>query len=142
MTAQEKLLKDIMTELTTIAQDPRFCKLCPSDRCFIKSIRMLARRVDELLDCPQDTVMYSLVARIWHNMSLQFHEQLETSFCDRLPALFRNLDDIYREIFEEELLEKLNDMTDMELKWIAQYSRNDRRLADLAAEVLDRRSGV
>ena len=49
---------------------------------------------------------------------------------------------MYREAFEEELLEKLNDMTDMELKWISQYSRNDRQLADLADEVLDRRSGV
>lgn len=142
MTAQEKLLKDIIHELNMGANDPRFCKLCPSDRCFIKSARMLARRVDELLDCPQDTVMYALVARIWHNMSLRFHEQLETSSCDRLPALFRNLDDMYREAFEEELLEKLNDMTNMELKWIAQYSRNDKQLAELADEVLDQRSGV
>ena len=142
MTAQEKLLMDIVTELTTIAQDPRFYKLCPSDRCFIKSVRMLARRVDELVGCPQDTDMYALVARIWHSMSLRFNEQLETSSCARVPALFRNLDGMYSEIFEEELLEKLNDMTNMELKWIAQYSRNDWRLADLANEVLDRRSGV
>ncbi len=142
MTAQEKLLKDIMTELTTVSRDPRFCKLCPSDRCFIKSVRMLARRVDELLDCPQDTVMYALVARIWHNMSLRFHEQLETSSCDRLPALFRNLDDMYRELFEEELFEVLDDMSTIELKWISQYSRNDKPLAERAAEVLDRRSGV
>ena len=142
MTAQEKLLKDIVHELNMGASNPRFCKLCPSDRCFIKSTRVLARRVDELIGCPQDTVMYGLVARIWHNMSLRFNEQLETSSCARLPALFRNLDDMYREIFEEELLEKLNDMTDMELKWITQYSRNDRQLADLADEVLDRRSGV
>ena len=73
MTAQEKLLKDIMTELTSLTQDPRFCKLCPSDRLFIKSARVLARRVDELIDCPQDTVVYSLVARIWHNMSIRFY---------------------------------------------------------------------
>ena len=142
MTAQEKLLTDIATECTKIAQDPHFCKTCPSDRHFIKSARVLARRVDELIDCPQDTVMYSLVARIWHNMSIRFYEQLETSSCSRLPALFRNLDDMYREAFEEELLEKLNDMSDMELKWISQYSRNDRQLANLADEVLDRRSGV
>lgn len=142
MTAQERLLMDIVTELITIAQDPRFYKLCPSDRCFIKSTRMLARRVDELIGCPQDTVMYARVTRVWHNMSLRFHEQLETSSCNRLPALFRNLDDMYREAFEEELLEKLNEMTYMELKWVSQYSRNDRRLADLANEVLDRRSGV
>ena len=142
MTAQEKLLKDIIHELNMRAYDPRFCKMCPSDRHFIKSARMLARRVDDLHGCPQDTVMYGLVARIWHNMSLQFHEQLKTSSCDRLLALFRNLDDMYRELFEEELLEKLSDMTDMELKWISQYSRNDRQLADLADEVLDRRSWV
>ena len=142
MTAQEKLLKDIIHELNMGANDPIYCLLGADDRKFVKSARMLARRVDELLGCPQDTVMYGLVARIWHNMSLQFHEQLETSSCSRLPALFRNLDDMYRELFEEELLEKLNEMTDMELKWISQSSRNDRRLADLAAEVLDRRSGV
>ena len=142
MTAQIALLTDCVNELCKVARDPRFCKMCSSDRCFVKSIRMLARRVDELANCPQDTVMHALVARIWHNMSLRFNEQLETSSCARLPALFRNLDDMYREIFEEELLEKLNDMTDMELKWITQYSRNDRQLADLANEVLDRRSGV
>lgn len=142
MTAQEKLLKDIIHELNMGANDPIYCLQDADDRKFVKSTRMLARRVDELLDCPQDTAMYALVARIWHNMSLQFNEQLETSSCVRLPALFRNLDDMYREAFEEELLEKLNDMTNMELKWIAQYSRNDRQLADLANEVLDRRSGV
>jgi hypothetical protein len=60
----------------------------------------------------------------------------------RLVTMFSALDDMYREIFEEELLEKLNDLTDMELKWISQYSRNDRQLADLADEVLDRRSVV
>ena len=132
MTAQEKLLKDIVTECTKIAQDPRFCKMCPSDRHFIKSARMLARRVDELVDCPQDVAMHALVVRVWHNMSIQFHEQLETSSCNRLGRLFSDLDDMYREAFEEELLEKLNDMTDIELKWISQYSRNDRQLADLA----------
>lgn len=142
MTAQEKLLKDIVHELNMGAYDPRFCKMCPSDRHFIKSARMLARRVDELVDCPQDAAMHALVVRVWHNMSIQFHEQLETSSCNRLPMLFSDLDDMYREILEEELLEKLNDMTDMELKWISQYSRNDKQIAELADEVLDRRSGV
>ena len=142
MTAQIALLTDIAAELTKVAKDPIYCLQDADDRKFVKSILVLARRVDELNGCPQDEVMHALVACIWHNMSLRFNEQLETSSCTRLPALFRNLDDMYREIFEEELLEKLNDMTDMELKWITQYSRNDRQLADLADEVLDRRSGV
>ncbi len=142
MTAQEKLLKDIIHELNMCANDPIYCLQDADDRKFVKSIGMLARRVDELADCPQDAAMHALVVRVWYNMSIQFHEQLETSSCNRLPMLFSDLDDMYREAFEEELLEKLNDMTDMELKWIAQYSRNDRRLADLANEVLDRRSGV
>lgn len=142
MTAQEKLLTDIVTELTTAAQDPIYCLLGADDRKFVKSARMLARRVDELVGRPQDTVMYALVARIWDNMSTCFFEQLRAHGRVRLPMLFRNLDDMYREAFEEELLEKLNEMTNMELKWISQYSRNDKQLADLADEVLDRRSGV
>ena len=142
MTAQIALLTDCVNELCNVARDSRFSKMCPSDRSFVKSIRMLARRVDELASCPQDAFMHALVTRIWHNMSIRFHEQLETSSCARLKMLFCNLDDIYREAFEEELLEKLNEMTDMELKWISQYSRNDKQLADLADEVLDRRSGV
>lgn len=139
MTAQEKLLKDIVTECTKIAQDPRLSTNDLDDRRFIKSVRMLARRVDELLDCPQDTVMYALVARIWHNMSIRFYNYHTH---ERLGRLFSDLDDLYREVFEEELLEKLNEMTDMELKWISQYSRNDKQIAELADEVLDRRSGV
>ena len=60
------------------------------------------------------------------------------------PKFKWKLEKIYasNEAFEEELLEELNDMTDMELKWISQYSRNDTRIAELADEVLDRRSGV
>ena len=134
MTAQIALLTDIVTELTTIAQDPRLSINDLGDRRYVKSLRTLARRVDDLIGCPQDTYAYSMVARIWHNMSIRGHQRLDT--------LFRNLDDMYREAFEEELLEKLNDMTNMELMWITQYSRNDRQLADLANEVLDRRSGV
>lgn len=142
MTAQIALLTDIAAELTKVAKDPIYCLQDADDRKFVKSILVLARRVDELNGCPQDTVMRALVARIWHNMSLRFNEQLETSSCARLPALFRNLDDMYREIFEEELFDVLDEMSTIELKWLAQYSRNDRRLADLANEVLDRRSGV
>ena len=139
MTAQEKLLKDIMTECTKIVQDPRLSTDDLDDRHYTNSLRTLARRVDELANCPQDTVMYALVARMWHNMSIRFYNYHTH---ERLGRLFSDLDDMYREAFEEELLEKLNDMTDMELKWISQYSRNDRQLADLADEVLDRRSGV
>ena len=139
MTAQIALLTDIVTELTTTAQDPRLSLNDLDDRRYVKSLRTLARLVDDLIGCPQDTDAYSMVARIWHNMSIRFYNYHTHG---RLDMLFRNLDDTYREAFEEELLEKLNDMTDMELKWIAQYSRNDRQLADLANEVLDRRSGV
>ena len=139
MTAQIALLTDIVTELTTTAQDPRLSLNDLDARRYVKSLRTLARRVDDLIGCPQDTYAYSMVARIWYNMSIRFYKYHTHG---RLDMLFRNLDDMYREAFEEELLEKLNDMTNMELKWIAQYSRNDRRLADLANEVLDRRSGV
>ena len=139
MTAQEKLLKDIMTELTTVSQDPRLDLNDVDDRHYAGSLRVLARRIDALADCPQDTYLYALVARIWHNVLVRF------SSCHRHPRLitmFGTLDDMYREILDEELFEALDEISDMELKWIAQYSRNDRRLADLAAEVLDRRSGV
>ena len=138
MTAQEKLLKDIVHELNMGANDPIYRLLGAYDRKFVKSARMLARRVDELGGCPQDTVMYSLVARIWNNILHRFYNNT----WPMLRCLFHNLDGTYREVFEEELLEKLNEMTDIELKWISQYSRNDRQLADLADEVLDRRSGV
>ena len=139
MTAQEKLLKDIVTECTKIAQDPRLSTNDLDDRRYINSLRTLARRADELSGCPQDTDMCALVARIWHNMSIRFYNYHTH---ERLGRLFSDLEGVYRAAFEEELLEKLNDMTDMELKWISQYSRNDRQLADLADEVLDRRSGV
>ena len=139
MTAQEKLLKDIMTELITVSRDPRLDLNDVDDRQHAGSLRVLARRIDALADCPQDTYLHALVARIWHNMSIRFYNYHTH---ERLGRLFSDLDDMYREAFEEELLEKLNDMTDMELKWISQYSRNDRQLADLADEVLDRRSGV
>ncbi len=139
MTAQEKLLMDIVTECTKIVQDPRLSTDDLDDRHYTNSLRTLARRADELSGCPQDMRLHSLVARMWHNMSIRFYNYHTH---ERLGRLFSDLDDMYREAFEEELLEKLNDMTDMELKWISQYSRNDRQLADLADEVLDRRSGV
>ena len=128
-----------MAELITVSRDPRLDLNDADDRQHAGSLRVLARRIDALADCPQDTYLYSLVARIWHNVLARFYNY---NMHLRLVTMFSALDDMYREIFEEELLEKLNEMTDMELKWIAQYSRNDRRLADLAAEVLDRRSGV
>ena len=139
MTAQIALLTDIAAELTKVAKDPIYCLQDADDRKFVKSILVLARRVDELNGCPQDTVMRALVARIWHNMSIRFYNYHTH---ERLGRLFSDLDDMYREAFEEELLEELNDMTDMELKWISQYSRNDKQIAELADEVLDRRSGV
>ena len=139
MTAQEKLLKDIMTELITVSRDPRLDLNDVDDRHYAGSLRVLARRIDALADCPQDTYLYALVARIWHNVLVRFYNY---HMHQRLVTMFSALDDMYREIFEEELLEKLNDMTDMELKWISQYSRNDRQIAELADEVLDRRSGV
>ena len=139
MTAQEKLLKDIMAELITVSRDPRLDLNDADDRQHAGSLRVLARRIDALADCPQDTYLYSLVARIWHNVLARFynyHMHL------RLVTMFSALDDMYREIFEEELFDLLDEISTIELKWIAQYSRNDRRLADLANEVLDRRSGV
>ena len=139
MTAQEKLLKDIMTELITVSQDPRLDLNDVDDRHYAGSLRVLARRIDALADCPQDTYLYALVARIWHNMLVRFSNY---HMHQRLITMFSTLDDMYREIFDEELFEALDEISDMELKWIAQYSRNDRRLADLANEVLDRRSGV
>ena len=148
MTAQEKLLKDIMTELITVSRDPRLDLNDVDDRHYAGSLRVLARRIDALADCPQDTYLYALVARIWHNVLVRFsscHMLVRFSSCHRHPRLitmFSTLDDMYREIFEEELFEVLDRMFTIELKWIAQYSRNDRRLADLANEVLDRRSGV
>ena len=139
MTAQEKLLKDIMTELITVSQDPRLDLNDVDDRHYAGSLRVLARRIDALADCPQDTYLYALVARIWHNVLVRFSSY---HMHQRLITMFGTLDDMYREILDEELFEALDEISDMELKWIAQYSRNDRRLADLAAEVLDRRSGV
>ena len=139
MTAQEKLLKDIMTELTTVSQDPRLDLNDIDDRHYAGSLRVLARRIDALADCPQDTYLYALVARIWHNVLVRFYNY---HLHQRLITMFSTLDDMYREIFDEELFEALDEISDMELKWIAQYCRNDRRLASLAAEVLDRRSGV
>ena len=139
MTAQEKLLKDIMTELITVSRDPRLDLNDVDDRHYAGSLRVLARRIDALADCPQDTYLYALVARIWHNVLARFSSY---HMHQRLVTMFSALDDMYREIFEEELFEALDEISDIELKWIAQYSRNDRRLADLAAEVLDRRSGV
>lgn len=139
MTAQEKLLKDIMTELITVSQDTRLDLNDVDDRHYAGSLRVLARRIDALADCPQDTYLYALVARIWHNVLVRFYNYHTHQ---RLITMFGTLDDMYREIFDEELFEALDEISDMELKWIAQYSRNDRRLADLANEVLDRRSGV
>ena len=139
MTAQEKLLKDIMTELITVSRDPRLDLNNVDDRHYAGSLRVLARRIDALADCPQDTYLHALVARIWHNVLVRFYSYHTHQ---RLITMFSTLDDMYREIFDEELFEALDEISDMELKWIAQYSRNDRRLADLAAEVLDRRSGV
>lgn len=139
MTAQEKLLKDIMTELITVSRDPRLDLNDVDDRHYAGSLRMLARRIDALADCPQDTYLYALVARIWHNVLVRFSSY---HMHRRLITMFGTLDDMYREILDEELFEALDEISDLELKWIAQYSRNDRRLADLAAEVLDRRSGV
>ena len=139
MTAQEKLLKDIMTELITVSRDPRLDLNDVDDRHYAGSLRVLARRIDALADCPQDTYLYALVARIWHNVLVRFSSY---HMHQRLITMFGTLDDMYREILDEELFEALDEISDMELKWIAQYSRNDRRLADLAAEVLDRRSGV
>lgn len=139
MTAQEKLLKDIMTELITVSRDPRLDLNDVDDRHYAGSLRVLARRIDALADCPQDTYLYALVARIWHNVLVRFSSY---HMHQRLTTMFGTLDDMYREILDEELFEALDEISDMELKWIAQYSRNDRRLADLAAEVLDRRSGV
>lgn len=139
MTAQEKLLKDIMTELITVSRDPRLDLNDVDDRHYAGSLRVLARRIDALADCPQDTYLYALVARIWHNVLVRFSSY---HMHQRLITMFSTLDDMYREIFDEELFEALDEISDLELKWIAQYSRNDRRLADLAAEVLDRRSGV
>ena len=139
MTAQEKLLKDIMTELITVSRDPRLDLNDVDDRHYAGSLRMLARRIDALADCPQDTYLYALVARIWHNVLVRFSSY---HMHQRLITMFGTLDDMYREILDEELFEALDEISDLELKWIAQYSRNDRRLADLAAEVLDRRSGV
>ena len=139
MTAQEKLLKDIMTELITVSRDPRLDLNDVDDRQHAGSLRVLARRIDALADCPQDTYLYALVARIWHNVLVRFSSY---HMHQRLITMFGTLDDMYREILDEELFEALDEISDMELKWIAQYSRNDRRLADLANEVLDRRSGV
>lgn len=139
MTAQEKLLKDIMAELITVSRDPRLDLNDVDDRHYAGSLRMLARRIDALADCPQDTYLYALVARIWHNVLVRFSSY---HMHRRLITMFGTLDDMYREILDEELFEALDEISDLELKWIAQYSRNDRRLADLAAEVLDRRSGV
>ena len=139
MTAQEKLLKDIMAELITVSRDPRLDLNDVDDRHYAGSLRVLARRIDALADCPQDTYLYALVARIWHNVLVRFSSY---RMHQRLITMFGTLDDMYREILDEELFEALDEISDIELKWIAQYSRNDRRLADLAAEVLDRRSGV
>ena len=139
MTAQDKLLKDIMTELITVSRDPRLDLNNVDDRHYAGSLRVLARRIDALADCPQDTYLYALVARIWHNVLVRFSSY---RMHQRLITMFGTLDSMYREIFDEELFEALDEISDMELKWIAQYSRNDRRLADLANEVLDRRSGV
>lgn len=139
MTAQEKLLKDIMTELITVSQDPRLDLNDVDYRHYAGSLRVLARRIDALADCPQDAYLYALVARIWHNVLVRFYGY---HMHQRLITMFSTLDDMYRELFEEELFEVLDDMSTIELKWISQYSRNDRQLADLANEVLDRRSGV
>ena len=139
MTAQEKLLKDIMAELITVSRDPRLDLNDADDRQHAGSLRVLARRIDALADCPQDMYLHALVARIWHNVLARFYNY---NMHLRLVTMFSALDDMYREIFEEELFDTLDEMSTIELKWIAQYSRNDRRLADLANEVLDRRSGV
>lgn len=139
MTAQEKLLKDIMAELITVSRDPRLDLNDADDRQHAGSLRVLARRIDALADCPQDTYLHALVARIWHNVLARFYNY---NMHLRLVTMFSALDDMYREIFEEELFDLLDEISTIELKWIAQYSRNDRRLADLANEVLDRRSGV
>ena len=139
MTAQEKLLKDIMTELITVSRDPRLDLNDVDDRHYAGSLRVLARRIDALADCPQDTYLYALVARIWHNVLARFYNY---HMHQRLITMFSTLDDMYRELFEEELFEVLDDMSTIELKWISQYSRNDKPLAELADEVLDRRSGV
>ena len=139
MTAQEKLLKDIMAELITVSRDPRLNLNDVDDRHYAGSLRVLARRIDALADCPQDTYLHALVARIWHNVLARFYNY---NMHLRLVTMFSALDDMYREIFEEELFDLLDEISTIELKWIAQYSRNDRRLADLANEVLDRRSGV
>ena len=139
MTAQEKLLNDIMAELITVSRDPRLDLNDVDDRHYAGSLRVLARRIDALADCPQDTYLYALVARIWHNVLVRFSSY---HMHQRLITMFSALDDMYREIFEEELFDTLDEMSTIELKWLAQYSRNDRRLADLANEVLDRRSGV
>ena len=139
MTTQKQLINEIVKELTRLADDYLCAYKNTDQHKLAKALRILITRFDELTDCPQDRYQYTLIWRMWLSINRRFNFLTSNSY---ISGLMLSLDDMYREDLEEEIIDQLNEMTNMELKWISQYSRNDKRLADLADEVLDRRSGV
>lgn len=133
LTKQQRLIESVINEVNTLIDSGQGCTL------FVLLLNVLRGRLDDLEDCPQDRLPLIQSLMIFRQLVKRYGDTMDLT---RLEILFTALDDDYKAEFEEELLEKLNGMTDVELKWISQYSRNDRQLADLANEVLDRRSGV
>ena len=131
-TKQQRLIMDIATDIDAIL------KTSLARRVAVLT-RVLYDRVNDLADCPQDreTLIQSLM--IFRQLVKRYGGTMDLT---GLEILFTALDDDYKAEFEEELYESMADLSDTELKWIAQYSRNDKPVCDLAAEVLDRRSGV
>ena len=133
LTKQQRLIESVINEVNTLMDNN------PDNTRFVLLMSVMRNRLDELEDCPQNRVPLIQSHMIMKQVLKRHGASIDLT---GLEILFAALDDDYKAEFEEELLAKMSGLTDIELKWIAQYSRNDKQIAELASELLDWRSGV
>lgn len=134
LTKQQRLIQAVQNELGHLRH--KYASLAPRA---ILHFEVLGKVLFELEECPQDRRALAQACERYNSLIRRHASTLDLT---GLEILFNALNDDYMAEFEEELYEKLSELTTAELRWLTEYSRNDKQVADLAAEVLDRRSGV
>lgn len=132
-TKQQQLIESAAIEVRALIEATQ------DNKRFTQLATILFNRLHDLEDCPQDRVALVQAFMVFKQLMKRHAGKVSLT---GLEILLNALNDDYMAEFEEELYEKLSELTTAELRWLTEYSRNDKQVADLAAEVLDRRSGV
>lgn len=133
LTKQQRLIESGVNEIRALIDANQ------DNKRFTQLANILFKRLCDLEDCPQDRVALVQAFMVFKQL---MKRHAGTVNLTGLEILLNAINDDYMAEFEEELYEKLSELTTAELRWLTEYSRNDKQVADLAAEVLDRRSGI